>query len=131
MKKLITLAFLIISFSAYSQSYVDFKAKNLIITIDDRTSSQEVNLTIRVYTDSNRVVIYTEPVQIIDYEIDRKYTDEDGYGWVEGFATDTNYKNIYLALGLHAETEHLIVIISYNDLTYGYSAYLDTRLNNY
>ena len=129
MKKLITLLFLLISFSIYSQNYVDFKATDVMVTINNETTTQEVDLNIRVYADKNRIVVYTEPPQIIDYEVDRKYTDDDGYGWIEGFATDTKYKKIYLMTGLHVERQHLIVIISYNNLTYGYSAYIDNRLS--
>lgn len=131
MKKLITLVFLLIGFSIYSQNYVDFKATDVMVTIDNETTTQEVDLNIRVYANENRIVVYTEPVQIIDYEIDRKYTDDDGYGWVEGFATDTKYKKIYLIIGLHVEKQHLVVVISYNNLMYGYSAYIDNRLSAY
>lgn len=131
MKKLITLAFLLIGFSIYSQNYVDFKATNVMVTINNETTTQEVDLNIRVYADENRIVVYTEPLQIIDYEVDRKYTDDDGYGWVEGFATDTKYKKIHLMAGLHVEKQHLIMIVSYNNLTYGYSARIDNRLSTY
>lgn len=131
MKKLITLVFLLIGFSIYSQNYVNFKATDVIVTINNETTTQEVDLNIRVYADENRIVVYTKPLQIIDYEIDREYADDDGYGWIEGFATDTKYKKIHLMMGLHVERQHLIVVISYNDLMYGYSAYIDNRLSAY
>lgn len=131
MKKLITLVFLLISFSIYSQNYVDFKATELMVTVNNETTTQEVDLNIRVYAGKNRIVVYTDPLQIIDYKVDRKYTDDDGYGWIEGFATDTKYKKIHLMTGLHVERQHLVVVISYNNLMYGYSAYIDNGLSAY
>lgn len=127
MKKLIIFLFLIIGTSAYSQEYLDFKAYNLIINDNFNSNVYDSNVTIRVFSNTNRVIINTDPIQIIDYSVDRRYVDNKGYTIIEGYGTDSNYKRIFVTIAIKASEKRLIVIIEYNDLTYGYNAYLIRR----
>lgn len=108
------------TFTVMSQVH-HLKAENLIISDGYRTETTDVDINVKLDISTNRLVIYSEETQIIDYEEVRSYEDSDGYGVVECTATDSDYKNIGLEILIHLKMNHIIILIEYKNLAYSYS----------
>ena len=105
-----------------SQQVYKMKAYNIAIAYaNGEIETDKVDIPVVLYMDDNRLEIFSEKTQIIDYEILRTYVDEDGYTVMETTATDSNWKDIKLDLLVSSEDGQVIITIAYKTFAYSYN----------
>jgi len=108
-----------------SQNVYKMKAYHIAIAYPDgEIETDKVDIPVVLYLEDNRLEIYSEKDQIIDYEILRTYVDEDGYTVMETIATDTNWKDIKMDLLVSGEDNQVIITIAYKNFAYSYNCRL-------
>ena len=124
MKKFLVLLVVILTLSVNTQAK-DFKLKafSMTHTANGQIHTNRVDIDIYVNFEISRCVIFSNSTQVIDFKAIRTYLDADNFTVMECSATDTNYNNIEFEILSHATENKVMVLISYNDLTYIYSCY--------
>ena len=124
MKKFLVLLVVILTLSAHTQAG-NFKLKAFSMThiANGQIHTNRVDIDIYVNFEISRCVIFSNSTQVIDFKAIRTYLDADNFTVMECSATDTNYNNIEFEILSHATENKVMVLISYNDLTYIYSCY--------
>ena len=124
MKKFLVLLVVILTLSAHTQAG-NFKLKAFSMThiANGQIHTNRVDIDIYVDFEISRCVIFSNSTQVIDFKAIRTYLDADNFTVMECSATDTNYNNIEFEILSHATENKVMVLISYNDLTYIYSCY--------
>ena len=120
MKQLMILLFITLSFNTMAQKYA-LNANYFIMS--DKTGvidRDEVDVDMVIDTEKSRLVIYSEEIQVIDYEPIRNYVDKDNYSVTETIATDTKWKDISLNFYINIETGSVLVLITYPSYSYVY-----------
>lgn len=119
MKTLIILLLLVISLPITSQTYL-LKAHHVVLTTEDITKNGNVDVDVVLNTNENRIIIYSQYIQIIDYNILRSYIDKDNYSVTECVATDSDYKHILLTVSINKIDNIIILTITYPNIMYSY-----------
>jgi nitrate reductase cytochrome c-type subunit len=125
MKKLLLLLILVLGISAGTQAQsINLKATKLTISDGTNVVTKDVDLNITIDLNSERCVIYSNKIQIIDFSVYRTYVDKDKYTVLECNATDSNYKTILFSILQHPTDNFIIIQITYSDVSYCYSCYI-------
>ena len=120
MKHLLILLFITLSFNTMAQKYA-LNAHYLIMGDETgETIKDEVDVDMVLDPVKNRLVIYSEETQIIDYEPIRRYVDEDNYSVTESIATDAKGKDIRLEFLINTKTGGFLILITYPSYSYIY-----------
>lgn len=123
MKTIILLLMLTLTMSLSSQEYY-LQATKMSISDGVSVESFDSDVKMILNIDTKRCIIYSKKMQIIDYEVDREFIDEDDYSVTECVATDSYYKNIKFTLLIHPALNIILVQIIYRDLGYIYKCHL-------
>lgn len=123
MKTIILLLMLTLTMSLSSQEYY-LQATKMSISDGVSVESFDSDVKMILNIDTKRCIIYSKKMQIIDYEVDREFVDEDDYSVTECVATDSDYKNIKFTLLIHPTLNIILVQVIYRDLGYIYKCHL-------
>ena len=119
MKKLLLLTMLaIITLPIMSQTHF-LNAFELITTDGVNDSRKSVDVGIILNASDNRITIYSNEIQIIDYVVNNMY-EKDNYSVFEASATDTKYKRINVIISISNNSNNVIITIGYSDFAYSY-----------
>ena len=125
MKKFLVLLVVILTLSVNTQAgNIKLKAFSMTHTANGQIHTNRVDIDIYLNFETSRCVIFSSSTQVIDFKAIRTYLDADNFTVMECSATDTNYKNIKFEILSHATENKVMILISYNDLTYIYSCYV-------
>lgn len=125
MKKFLVLLVVILTLSANMQAEnIKLKAFSMTYTANGQIHTERVNIDIYVNFEISRCVIFSNSTQVIDFKVIRTYLDADNFTVMECNATDTNYNNIKFEILSHTTENKVMILISYNNLTYIYSCYV-------
>lgn len=125
MKKFLVLLVVILTLSVNTQAEnFKLKAFSMTHTANGQIHTNRVDIDIYLNFETSRCVIFSNSTQIIDFKAIRTYLDADNFTVMECSATDTNYNNIEFEILSHATENKVMILISYNDLTYIYSCYV-------
>lgn len=118
MKKLLLLLLLVTSLPIMSQTY---NVNATYLMMSDGVNERERNVDIDILLDltNNRLTIYSNDTQIIDYKL-TKYYNYNNYTIFEATATDTTYRRIGLKMSFSKIANSVIITINYSDLAYSY-----------
>lgn len=117
---------LTLGMSLSAQEYY-LQATNIVITTGEETESFSSDVKMILDLQVKRCIIYSSKTQIIDYVVDRAFTDEDGYSVLECSATDTDYKDILFAILVHPTKNIILIRVLYSDLGYIYRCHVVSR----
>lgn len=126
MKTIILLLMLTLTMSLSSQEYY-LQATKMSISDGVSVESFDSDVKMILNIDTKRCIIYSKKMQIIDYEVDREFVDEDDYSVTECVATDSDYKNIKFTLLIHPTLNIILVQVIYRDLGYMYKCHLVSK----
>ena len=71
-------------------------------------------------TSNSRIVVFSSEKQIFDFVGKESFKEEEGYGIVYGYTTDTNYVTNYLVLKTSGIDYSTTLTITYNDVQIKY-----------
>jgi len=123
MKKLLIITLLIASSNIFASEVYWMKAIELDVKVNSSNWSgwEKIDYPIDVkfsFTD-HRIIVYTETLQIIDYNQLTSITTND-YILYKSLGTDTNYNFVEIQLYLYKKLGIVILKIAYSDLEYKY-----------
>ena len=122
MKKLLIIVFLLLSIAVKSQ-IVWYQAVKLSVTnvSTGQVVKRDIPPTSVYYDTSNsRIVVFSSEKQIFDFVGKESFKEEEGYGIVYGYTTDTNYVTNYLVLKTSGINYSTTLTITYNDVQIKY-----------
>ena len=119
MKTLLLILMLTLGMSLSAQEHY-LQATSIAITAGEEIESFSSDVKMVLNLQTKKCIIYSSKTQIIDYVVERVFTDEDGYSVLECLATDTDYKDISFAILVHPTKNIILIRILYRDLGYMY-----------
>lgn len=124
MKRLLVLLTLVISLSiSVSAQSFNLRAVEVIATDGSKVERAVCNIPVTIDFEKSRCIIFSKTNQIIDFDVFRKYVDEDNYTVLESNATDSEYKNIRFDILVHPTDNVILLSITYNDFSYIYTCH--------
>lgn len=118
---LVSLLLLVLTMPTMAQKYV-FNAYHFLASTGTTVLKDAPinNIPVTIDFNINRAVIYSERIQVIDFELLRTHVDEYGHNTIECTATDSDYKVIRFDIEVREDKNLTILYLYYTDFAYAY-----------